>query len=747
MAILQKIRDKGLMTAIIVGGAIALFVLDPEGDGFNLPWGNNEENTVALSIFEEDADFFLQYSENIEIIKNQYPQESEGQRHEKAFIKTTEEAIVTKSNELLGLRVTEAELDELQTGSIRINNIHQAYPAFFSSVMERSQYLESAQQILEDINGEQRMFQPKDYEQLEKIRKIIRQESENNKFRSLIENSFYITSNEAKSIHLGRMQNSTVDYVKIPYAILENQVVNDDEVQEYYQKNIEKFKRHRETRDLEFITFPITPSLEDDLNLQQELSKNVANRFKKSNNDENFVKRYSENNNNQFRYFKSSDIFNTSSDNEFDPILQTLRKDSNIANIITKNNDGDVVGPFVTNEFGNKTYRLYKYSDKSLRSDSIRLKHIMLLVDRSSQLKLDSCRLLLSSLDSSLNSGADFNTLVMQYSADEASKIRGGDIGWIQENSEKFDFLPFVNRSLLFNDGMNTDTTFKLSSQNSQGEVFFHLFKITEYSKLLEKHKIVFLDRILIPSENTIENSYDDASKFLEDYSESTLDFREYAESNNMLVREDFNLHNMSFSISGLMQARDVVKWIYGWSGDVKVNRKVGDVVTVPLICTDNHVIASLSSINNKGNIPLEDVREQIISEIQKQKKHELLLNKQFASLADVSEEYQISIDSLSNINFDKLKTLSAENEPSLEGFVNSGAIGFSSIPVMGNNAIYFVNIKQRLNTQSPTDLQINNIKNSSIQQYNIQGKSIYESLIETIRRNSSIVDNRDTKF
>ena len=68
-------------------------------------------------------------------------------------------------------------------------------------------------------------------------------------------------------------------------------------------------------------------------------------------------------------------------------------------------------------------------------------------------------------------------------------------------------------------------------------------------------------------------------------------------------------------------------------------------------------------------------------------------------------------------------------------------------MPVMGNNAIYFVNINQRVNTQSPTDLQINNIKNSSIQQSSIQGKSIYESLIETIRRNSLIIDNRDTKF
>ena len=52
-----------------------------------------------------------------------------------------------------------------------------------------------------------------------------------------------------------RNQKSNVSYVSIPFSSIEDFEISDEEIQEYYNNNIEDFQNEKETRNIEYVTF------------------------------------------------------------------------------------------------------------------------------------------------------------------------------------------------------------------------------------------------------------------------------------------------------------------------------------------------------------------------------------------------------------------------------------------------------------------------------------------------------------
>ena len=50
-------------------------------------------------------------------------------------------------------------------------------------------------------------------------------------------------------------QKSNVSYVSIPFSSIEDFEISEEEIQEYYNNNIEDFQNEKETRNIEYVTF------------------------------------------------------------------------------------------------------------------------------------------------------------------------------------------------------------------------------------------------------------------------------------------------------------------------------------------------------------------------------------------------------------------------------------------------------------------------------------------------------------
>ena len=58
------------------------------------------------------------------------------------------------------------------------------------------------------------------------------------KYQTLIEKGMYITNTEARKTLNFRSQDATVRYVSIPYTVIDNVDITEEEIIEYYNDNI-----------------------------------------------------------------------------------------------------------------------------------------------------------------------------------------------------------------------------------------------------------------------------------------------------------------------------------------------------------------------------------------------------------------------------------------------------------------------------------------------------------------------------
>ena len=76
-------------------------------------------------------------------------------------------------------------------------------------------------------------------------------------------------------------------------------------------------------------------------------------------------------------------------------------------------------------------YRLAKLVDIQYRPDSVEARHI--LIKPTEQVTQDSVDVLIDNFKNQIDKGVGFDLLAQQYSEDQGSKIKGGDLGWFKE--------------------------------------------------------------------------------------------------------------------------------------------------------------------------------------------------------------------------------------------------------------------------------------------------------------------------
>lgn len=692
MAVLGKIRDRGLLLVIVVGGALLAFILTEFINSRTS--GVREEGNIG-SIYDEEIKP-NEFSEALTLIKNtqQYQNYQEGQQITIAWDKLTQDRIIDFSSDKIGLNVCNKEVYEFETGNININNVS----PHFSNIFVNQDTRQFDRNLVDDwlnnfdnLNAEQRSFFLNVENEAIKTRYT-------QKYQNLIEKGIYTTNQEATKIVNVRLQNTNVSYVSIPFSSIEDFEINEEEIQEYYNNNIENFQNEKETRNLEYVTFTVVPSSEDDINVREELTT-LSLQFKDSDNDELFASRYTSELIEIFPYLKKEDV----TDPKFSELIQM--------------DLGSVIGPY---KLTNGRYRLSKLSEIVDRSDSVEASHILLT---SENYTIDSAKTILRDIKKQVKSGIDFGQLASQYSEDKGSAIKGGDLGWFQEGQMVTEF----------NDVCFSSKEGDLKIVSTQFGV--HLIKITGVSKQITKYKIVHLDKDVLPSSETKDFYYAQANNFITAVNNKPADtsFSSFSEDQNQLVREDVNVDNMKFNVSALENSRDIVKWMF--------DANIGDVSNSIYTCGNNYVVVSLTEINKVGDKDLELVREQIIQKIQLDKKFESIQSKitDGSSLENIAKIFNTDIEVVEGVNFDNINVNGIGNVANFVGAANSIDLNIVSSVLRGNNSAYVLSVNNR---NELSDTQANSNQRLEIQNSNSSG-SFFNAAMKVLKDHANIVDER----
>ena len=183
-----------------------------------------------------------------------------GQIREQMWDQYVREKVMDKEYENLGISVSDDEFFELLQG-VNVHPQISQVPAFqdpSTGQFDRTKVIAYLKQIDQDQTGEARSrwlaFQ-------EYLIGLIKK----SKYNTLINNSMYVTSQEAQNNYNEKLQTCIFDYVAIPFSSINDSIVKPTEkqIKTYYNDNKENYKQD-ESNDVDFVVFSVFPSADDD---------------------------------------------------------------------------------------------------------------------------------------------------------------------------------------------------------------------------------------------------------------------------------------------------------------------------------------------------------------------------------------------------------------------------------------------------------------------------------------------------
>ena len=477
----------------------------------------------------------------------------------------------------LGIQVTEDE----QLDMVQGNNIHPQIKQFFTDPNTGEFSKANVTQFLSSLSNPQAAAQRASWVSFEQS---LLQNRLVSKYASLMENSDFVTKEEAKAKYVAQNSNMSVDYFYVPFFSVKDSMFNisDSEMESYLSSHSEQYQRE-ESRSISYVSFNIEPSADDSAFVRDEI-RALAEGFATADNDSIYAMRNSDGTN----YFRTIN----------DPGLIPVG--------LVGAEVGTVSAPVLTNG----VYTVQKLSDITEGDEAfVKARHILIESDGTSASAKDEARAKANDILKQLKRGADFAELAAENSADQSNANNGGDLGWFGEEGS------FVQS---FKDAVFAHKGTGLLAEPVETSFGFHIIRIDE-PKTYTAYKVAVIEKELFESDATLNETYRQAD-LLASNSDDTQSFIAKAEEAGLQVRNASNIAKNDSRVGVITDARAITLWLYN---DAEVD-KVSDVFELD----NTYVVAVMTGRQMEGTAKLSQVRNEIESKVLNEKKAKFIKDK-----------------------------------------------------------------------------------------------------------------------
>lgn len=693
MAVIGSIRKRVGLVIGFVGVSLILFIL---GDLVTSNSSLMNSNSDVVGEIGNEEVHYQEFEKRVEVLTENYKINSKTDNidpntqdmlREQTWGMYVNENVLGKEYSKLGLSCSAEELYDMCTGKNPNPQVKQA----FTDPKTQQFDANAVVRFLKDLPNREEAVQ----RQWRTFEDAIREERVAEKYKSMIKNGLFTTTEEAKRNYEEMQKAASIRFVRLDYNTIPDSTVKveDSDLSSYYSSNKNKYKQAETIRKIEYVTFDITPSTEDREAVTNWINERAAE-FGPGTNDELFV--------------------NQNSDSPFD---STYHAKGTLAQAIDtalfNASVGTVVGPF---EDGN-SLKLAKLTGIKMISDSVKARHILLKIENGDTAKTLATA---DSLKSAIKKGSKFDALASQFSQDPGSAIKGGDLGWFRQGM----MVPE------FNDACFNGNKGDMPIVTSQFGV--HLIEIMEKGAASRQIQVAVVERKIEASQKTFDNFYNKANEFASvNNSGEAFDSSIIKLGLNKRIAD--NVRENDKSIPGLDQPRELVRWAY--------TAKEGDVSKV-FTLGDKYVVAHLTEIRDKGYLPLDLVKDQVTVEVRKQKKAEMLIEKfnngKSNSIDDLAQKLNVTASDADNVTFSNGYIPGIGNEPIVVGTVFALKANQMSKPIKGENGVCQVVVKSFKDPEPAKDYSANQ-KQVTDQR---RSRGDYE-VFNALKEKANIEDNR----
>jgi peptidylprolyl isomerase/peptidyl-prolyl cis-trans isomerase D len=407
MAFMSSLRDKThfiLFALLVAFLALIVFEWGMQFTGFS---GNGKKN-MAGKVNGKDITFD-QYEEI-------YRELSENYRRSNPSSDMTPEVEVALQQRAWNVTVDQMLLEQLfeKFGiTLQDQEVVEAFSSPFPPMVIRQNFTDPSTGTIDRKKLEAARSDPRTKELWLQLEKVVRKELKINKLIRALQGVDHVTARDFDDVVRRQFQRFSASFIPVPLSFAGSDAgfpVKEEEIKKYYDGHRELF-RQPPTRSADFVFFPLVPSSKDSVAVRTDMEA-IRAEFSRTQSDSEYVRLQSDRSGGINVTYNRSDFSSAAGDIVF-----------NSANL----KPGALIGPVADNG----AYRLIKVRQVTAAAQpAARASHILLKFNPSSSDDVQRVRTLLSTISQQLRSGVSFEQLARQYSTDEGSAARGGDLGW-----------------------------------------------------------------------------------------------------------------------------------------------------------------------------------------------------------------------------------------------------------------------------------------------------------------------------
>ncbi len=710
MSILESIRKRTGLLVGLTGLALLIFILEALlGSGRNI-FSSDERTVGAINGEKIDyIDFQNLINQQMNSIMQMNPNANIDDKMKKNIIENiwtqlVNEKVIQPQYQKAGISLSEEELFYLmlvEPHQLLLQQLtDQKTGKVYEGLANPGGTLDTRklQMWVNQMNPDQEKF-------WKSLEKAITDYRKAEKYSNLIKRSLYTPKFLAELIDKETNKKMSVIYAMKKYEVIHDADVkySEDEIERYYTEHQYEFYNSATSRVVEYASFDAIPT-DEDIKAIEDNMKEIADKFKETSvkEDSSFIAENNEGGELIINNFTKKNLV----------IPDTGFFDSKL---------GTVFGPYTEGNY----FKTYKLIAKQEIADSARVRHILIGLNdvrKNQQRTKDRAKVIADSLLTLIKEKKmSFDTLVKTVSDDPGSIEKGGDYGWFNETTGFVE--PFKNAGLLGKKG-------DISVVETQ--FGYHIIEVLDVSK--NKHLSYRVGQIykeLLPSQETFNKYYSEAASFAGKYNTADA-FDKGIEEMKLSKRILENIHEGDSYLPGLENAKEFSRWVY--------KAKKGDVSPV-FEFKNKFIVAKLTHIKDKGILPLDEVKEDVVTRVVRDKKAEKIM-KEFngqktSDMTTLANNLKIATQKQDNLVFNSFNVFGTGREDVLIGTAYSLPLNKLSQPIKGENGIFVV-IKTNEVMEAGTDIKMLQKQNSQM-----WGSRAEYEVYNALKEKANIEDHR----
>ena len=660
MATLQNIRSKGPLLVIVIGLALFAFIA---GDAWKVLQPHQSQDVGEIDGETISAqEYQALVEEYTEVVKfttgsSAINEEQSNQIKDEVWRAYVNNKLIENEAKKLGLTVSKEEIQAIIDAGVhpllQQTPFKNAQTGAFDKDMLKKFLVDYAKMAQNPTASQYAEYYQALFKFWSFIEKTLVQTRLQEKYQSLLINSFISNPVEAKESYEGRVNQADLMLAAIPYSsIADSSIkVSDSDLKAEYEKKKENFKQLVEARNIKFIDVQVTASAEDKAALQKEMEEYAAQMKANPTDYSSFVRQ-------------------TGSTVSYVDLFYT--KNSIPADVVARLDSvavGGVFGPYYN--AADNTLNTFKKIAKTSVADSIEYRSIQVVAENAEKTKV-----LADSIFKAIKGGANFEDLAKKYG-------QTGEKVWI--SSANYEGAQIDGDNLKYVEAVTTLPKNELKNlELGQASI---IMQVTNKKATVDKYKVAVVKRPVEFSKETYNKAYNEFSQFIA--TNNTIEkLTANAEDAGYRLLDKYELYSSEHGIGGVSGTKDALRWVFDAKpGDVSGLYECGE--------SDRMMVVALSSVLPEGYRPFSWVKEQLRYEVVRDKKAQKIMETIKAAKATTLDKFM----ALENVVSDTIKhvTFAApayvqslrSSEPLVSAYASVAELNKLSAPIKGNGGVF----------------------------------------------------------